>query len=72
MTDVRTPEEAGSTARPSPPLTLEVYYRYLRLYDKPNLPDDRKAEKEAGPVLEILPRARDKRCPAGGAWAASG
>ena len=28
-------------------LTLEVYYRYLRLYDKPNLPADTKAGEEA-------------------------
>jgi len=36
-------------------LTLEVYYRYLRLYDKPNLPADAKAGYEAGPALEALP-----------------
>jgi len=36
-------------------LTLEVYYRYLRLYDKPNLPADAKVEDEAGPALEAPP-----------------
>jgi len=36
-------------------LTLEVYYRYLRLYDKPNLPADAKAGEEAGPLLEAPP-----------------
>ena len=34
-------------------LTLEVYYRYLRLYDKPNLPaEGGKAGEEPGPALE--------------------
>ena len=36
-------------------LTLEVYYRYLRLYDKPNLPADAKVGKEAGPAVELVP-----------------
>ena len=36
-------------------LTLEVYYRYLRLYDKPNLPADTKAGEEAGPTVEVVP-----------------
>lgn len=36
-------------------LTLEVYYRYLRLYDKPNLPADARVGEEAGPALEALP-----------------
>jgi len=39
-------------------LTLEVYYRYLRLYDKPNLPADAKVGDEAGPALEAPPRRR--------------
>jgi len=39
-------------------LTLEVYYRYLRLYDKPNLPADAKVGDEAGPALEAPPPRR--------------
>ena len=38
-------------------LTLEVYYRYLRLYDKPNLPLESKIGEAAGPVLEPPPRS---------------
>ena len=44
------PREAGSTARRWPPLTLEVYYRYLRLYDEPKIP------LEAGETPDLGPR----------------
>ncbi|QEH37218.1 hypothetical protein OJF2_58050 [Aquisphaera giovannonii] len=33
-------------------LTLEVYYRYLRLYDRPDLPADDTAAGDDGPQLE--------------------
>jgi hypothetical protein len=33
-------------------LTLEVYYRYLRLYGAPNLPAETNDEADAGPALE--------------------
>ncbi len=36
-------------------LTLEVYYRYLRLYDMPRLPSEAKDSQEAGPPLEPPP-----------------
>ena len=37
-------------------LTLEVYYRYLRLYDKPTLPTEAMdAPLQAGPPLDSLP-----------------
>ncbi|MGC8639745.1 MAG: prenyltransferase/squalene oxidase repeat-containing protein [Isosphaeraceae bacterium] len=37
-------------------LTLEVYYRYLRLYAEPNLATDPSSGADAGPVLEAPPR----------------
>ncbi len=36
-------------------LTLEVYYRYLRLYERPSLPADAKVGPETGPALDVLP-----------------
>ncbi|MGO9600896.1 MAG: hypothetical protein ACLP7Q_23185 [Isosphaeraceae bacterium] len=38
-------------------LSLEVYYRYLRLYGEPKLPADAKAGEPSGPALEA-PRPR--------------
>jgi hypothetical protein len=39
-------------------LTLEVYYRYLRLYDEPKIPT------QAGPTLELPPGSLDRTPPA--------
>ena len=39
-------------------LTLEVYYRYLRLYDEPNLAIDPRAVESASPRLPVGPRDR--------------
>jgi hypothetical protein len=37
-------------------LTLEVYYRYLRLYEEPNLAVDPRTDEESKPALEAPPR----------------
>ena len=37
-------------------LTLEVYYRYLRLYDKPNLPADAKVDQVPPALSDRQPR----------------
>ena len=47
------PKEAGSIARLVAALTLEVYYRYLRLYDEPKIP------VQASQTLDLEPGSLD-------------